>query len=559
MTSDSAAAFYRTAILAQVPRVLSLMDRERLSPTAGCCDRTFWAWKFVDFPRSRFQEALCVLGFLYATPLPESTYPKNPQILEWIELGLRFWASIQHRDGSFDEAYPFERSLAATAFTTFYVGECLRFMEADLSAQTRALAQHTMARAGQWLVHNDETHGFLSNHLAAAAAALLHAHCVSGDDAFQRRARYFLEKILHRQSREGWYLEYGGADPGYQTHGSFYLARCWQMLGDAPLEESLKRSMDFLAHFVHADGSLGGEYASRNTQTYYPAAFEIMASRSPAASWIAERMRPSLENASAASLRGIDSYNYFPFLNNYVFAYQACADTARAALTPQEPSASAGLSWFPEAGIARMRRERYDAYVGTAKGGTLKVFDRRQGHLVYSDCGYIGVMKGGRLFSSQYQDARLPVDVREDRVTLERAFCEISRPVLSPFAFLLFRLFTLTLGRIPVLARWVKNLLVNVLIYRKRKVDVRLRRVIELSDGEIRIYDHVSGPDGSRAESLRWEQTFTTIHMGSSRYFIQNELQPCIHTSGDLQRELPPERIASGVSLERRVRFDGEA
>jgi len=147
MTSDSAAAYYRTAILAQVPRVLGLMDRERLSPTAGCCDRTFWAWKFVDFPRSRFQEALSVLGFLYATPLPESTYPKNPQILEWIELGLRFWASIQHHDGSFDEAYPFERSLAATAFTTFYVGECLRFMEADLSAPTRAVVQHAMARA----------------------------------------------------------------------------------------------------------------------------------------------------------------------------------------------------------------------------------------------------------------------------------------------------------------------------------------------------------------------------------------------------------------------------
>jgi len=559
MTSDSAATFYRTAILAQVPRVLSLMDRERLSPTSGCCDRTFWAWKFVDLPRSRFQEALCVLGFLYATPLPESTYHKNPQLLEWIEFGLRFWASIQHRDGSFDEAYPFERSLAATAFTTFYVGECLRFVEPGLSADTRSLAHSAMARAGRWLARNDETHGFLSNHLAAAAAALLHAHRASGDALFQRRARYFLERILRHQSREGWYLEYGGADPGYQTHGSFYLARCWQMLGEAQLEASLTRSMDFLAHFVHADGSLGGEYASRNTQTYYPAAFEMMASRSPAASWIAERMRPSLENAAAASLRCIDSYNYFPFLNNYVFAYLACADAARSALTPQEPSASAGLCWFPEAGIARVRRERFDAYVGTAKGGTLKVFDRRQGRLVYSDCGYIGVLKGGRLFSSQYQDARLPVEVREDRVTLERDFCEVTRPVPSPFAFLLFRLFMLTLGRIPALARWVKNLLVSVLIYRKRRVAVRLRRVIVLSDVEIRVSDHLSGPGGVRAESLRWEQMFTTVHMGSSRYFIPNELQPCFHASGDVQRELPPERIASGLSLERRVRFDGEA
>ena len=37
--------------------------REPRSPTAGCCDRTYWAWKFVDFPGARFQEALCVLSF----------------------------------------------------------------------------------------------------------------------------------------------------------------------------------------------------------------------------------------------------------------------------------------------------------------------------------------------------------------------------------------------------------------------------------------------------------------------------------------------------------------
>ena len=106
---------YWAAIVDQAPRVLGLMDREALSPTSGCGDRTYWAWKFTDFPGARFQESLCVLSFLYRTP--GSEYFKNPNLLTWIGRGMEYWCKIQYKDGSFDEAYPFERSLAATAFT----------------------------------------------------------------------------------------------------------------------------------------------------------------------------------------------------------------------------------------------------------------------------------------------------------------------------------------------------------------------------------------------------------------------------------------------------------
>src|SRR6266542_2948137 len=108
-----AAEIYSTAILEEAPRVLSLMDRESLSPTAGCGDRTYWAWKFVDFPGARFQESLCVLSFLYSTDCEGNSCFHHPRLIEWIALGMRFWTRMQHRDGSFDEAYPFERSLAA--------------------------------------------------------------------------------------------------------------------------------------------------------------------------------------------------------------------------------------------------------------------------------------------------------------------------------------------------------------------------------------------------------------------------------------------------------------
>lgn len=553
--SGAPAATYARAILEQAPRVLGLMDREVLSPTVGCCDRTYWAWKFVDFPRSRFQEALCVLAFLYSAALDSSPYYRSARLLEWIGYGLRFWSTIQHGDGSFDEAYPFERSLAATAFTTFYVGEALIFLNDTLPADIAALARETMVRAGRWLLHNDETHGFLSNHLAAAAAALQHVYRRSGDGRFERRSQYFLQKIMDRQSREGWYEEYGGADPGYQTHGSFYLARCWQLTHRPELAESLRRAMTFQAHFVHVDGSLGGEYASRNTQTYYPAAFEMFAGQHPAAAWIAETLRPSVLNGAAAGLSSVDAYNYFPFLNNFVFAYLACADPERAPVPAEEPSAHEPLVWFPEAGIARVRRDRYDAYIGTAKGGVTKVFDRQRGQLVYSDCGYIGRLRNRRLISTQYQDHRRGVHVSAERIEVEGAFVQFSRPTMSPAMFLAFRLFTLSLGRLPRLAMWLKRQLVKVLIYRKRALDIRLNRTIEFGETSVSVSDSIVGPDGASVAHLRWGALFTTIHMGSSRYFINNELSEMPLSDEERQNEIDLNGIVSGITVRRGITF----
>jgi hypothetical protein len=527
------------------------MDREALSPTAGCCDRTYWAWKFVDFPASRLQESVCALAFLYATPLDGSPYHRNPRLLEWIDLALRFWAGIQHRDGSFDEAYPFERSLAATAFTPFYVGEALEMVGGDLPGSTLAAMKATMARAGDWLTRNDETHGFLSNHLAAAAGALFHIARQTGEPAFERRAWYFLDRILQRQSAEGWYDEYGGADPGYQTHGSFYLARCWQFSQDERLSESLARAAHFLAHFVHPDRSLGGEYASRNTQTYYPAAYEMLAHRDRASAWIASVMHAGVQNRTAASLASVDVFNYFPFLNNFVFAHRAAAADPGPA-TAEDPTPASGLTWFPDAGLARMRTAAYDAYVGTAKGAVLKVFDRRNGALAYSDCGYLGRLEGGGSVSSQYQDAGRPTRVTASRIEVEGDLVEFSRPTMTPIRFVAFRVFTLTAGRLPGLARWLKAKLVKTLIYRRRPIGIHFTRRIDFGEAEVQVRDRLSGPDGARLLELKRESRFTTIHMGSSRYFISNELTPV--PSGE---PVDTRAIVGGVDLDATVVISG--
>ena len=555
----SSGAPYATLIVREAPRVLGLLDREPMSPTRGCMDRTFWAWKFTDFAGARFQEGLCVLSLLYADEVGGETYHGNPRLLEWIAGGFDFWSGMQRSGGDFDEAYPFERSLAATAFTAFYLSEAWHLVGDSLPAATAERFTQALARAANWLTVNDETHGFLSNHLAAAAGALANAHNICGDARFETRSRYFIDKILDHQSDEGWYEEYGGADPGYQTHGSFYLARCLQLSGDEKLAASLDRSLAFMAHFVHPDGSLGGEYASRNTQTYYPAAFEMLAGRSGSAAWIAETMRPSVESLAAAGLGSVDAYNYFPLLNNLVFAYRARMNRDATPARPLPPEQPGAMLYFPKAGIAKVQRDCYVAFVGLSKGGVIKVFDRRTRRLVCDDCGYLGRMKSGRLFTSQWFGPHWRINVSEGEVAVEGRCVGFKKMVMRPTSFLLFRIFILTVGRLRSVAYWLKRLLVSVLIYRRRDLEFSFKRRIVFDDKRVTIRDELQSLLGGRIECLEQIDTFTTIHMGSSRYFVPHQLQVAVGAEAAAQEPVDPAALAGGVTRERVVQFERES
>lgn len=529
MTATDAGRLYLKRALEQMPRSISLQDRESVSATYGCFDRTYWAWKFVDFPGARYQEGVYPLAFVFAVDDGGQGYLGNGKVLEWIEAGLGYWTRVQHRDGSFDEAYPYERSLAATAFTSFYVAEALRRVDQVLRPKVRQDTRAALRRAGDWLVRNDETHGVLSNHLAAAAGALIHIGQLLDEARFIDRSRHFLDRILTHQSTEGWYEEYGGADPGYQTHATFYLARCWQLTQDDELAASLDRSVGFLEHFVHVDGTLGGEYGSRGTQFVYPAGFEMLAGRCQAARRVADRLAESIRHRRVASLETMDAQNFYPLLNNFLFASQAAMERksdvdADAAGTAEPSGPESGVTVFPDAGLVKVLRGGYELVVGASKGGVFKVFDRRTGRLVCSDCGYVGQLGDGRLAASQALDRSRQADVDGDRITVEVPFYAVKRTVFRPSTFLAFRLVGLTLGRFRTVASWVKSLLVNVLIYRRRPIPLTLRRTFILGETSVEVHDHLKASSALSLTYLRRQDVFSTVHMGSARYFQTNEL-----------------------------------
>jgi hypothetical protein len=551
LKTTQAKSIYLGQIEKEFSRLISMGDREGFSKTYGCLDRTYWGWKFTDFAGARYQEAVYALAYFYKRPFDKAALEGNEKTLQWARASLKYWQNLQHSDGSFDEAYPREQSLAATAFTCFYLGEAYLMLIEDLPESDKDSLLDTFFKAGNWLCSNDEKHGILSNHLAVAAVSLFVIYKITGDTRFEQRTKYFLNRIYTYQSKEGWYEEYGGADVGYQTHTIFYLARLWQYTHDEELLESLKKSIYFQKYFIHPDGTIGGEYSSRNTEFYLPAGFEILASVCPDAALIAKYMRGSVNVQTGVGLASMDAQNFMPLFNNYLFAaeYSEDLDSTNGSL----PFEQEGEWEFPDAGLLVKSNSNYHAILSLSKGGVLKIYDCKKKKLYLSDCGFWTVFENGKVASNQGLNRSGHINREGNKFKIEVPFTEIKQKTFSPFLFVLFRLFSLTFGKVRSIAYWLKILLVKVLVTGHQPVPINFTRKVRFTINEIHLEDQIELTENLDLKMLKSEAKFSAIHMGSSRYFCRQELDSKSINGENLSEILMKNRV---LNIERIFKFE---
>ena len=76
---------YKEIILNSIPRLFSLLDRNKFSPTYGCFDRNFWHYKTVtDYPSAIFQQPVLTLSLLYKNNFKGNVYYNRPEILDYL-------------------------------------------------------------------------------------------------------------------------------------------------------------------------------------------------------------------------------------------------------------------------------------------------------------------------------------------------------------------------------------------------------------------------------------------------------------------------------------------
>ena len=99
--------------------------------------------------------------------------------------------------------------------------------------------------------------------------------------------------------------------------------------------------------------------------------------------------------------------------------------------------------------------------------------------------------------------------------------------------FLVFRMFTFTIGRNVALADWVKRkIITGIFIHRRRPTNMAVRRTITFHIDGPEIDDEFLGLSPNQIISLRAGDIFTTIYMASAKYYrTQDSIEDLL--SGD--------------------------
>jgi hypothetical protein len=510
MTSDGAEVYAREAFRS-FPKLLTLVDRNRLSPTYGCFDRQHWHYKTADFPAGMAETGSLPLALAATHRFPGGEgYHGHARLAELAVAGVRFAARSAHRDGSCDDYFPYERALGATAFSLYTLAETCRLLAVD-DADLLAF----LARRADWLLAHDES-GRLANHQALCALALLTTARLTGQARFEAGAARRVERVLGWQTGEGWFWEYEGADPGYQTATIDFLAKYMTLSGDRALLAPLARAVDFCRYFVHPDGSYGGGYGSRNTYNVFPAGFEILATDVPAAAAVAAALRRGM--AAGRRAYADDDRIFFHWVWDDLQAY-----LHHRPLAGPPPSLGARTRHFTEARLyVRDDPGRY-AVVSLAKGGVLSVFDAER--RVYSDHGLVGRLDDGRIVVTQLVDD-YATRVEGDTVTVEGRFGYARRLQPTPWRQIAFRVFTLTVGRLA--SDLVRRVLQRLLIVGKRRAPLAFRRTLRFTR-PMTVVDEVwwdGDAGGRRLTQLYAGSDHTAIYVATSQVFQESALQP---------------------------------
>lgn len=500
-----------------IRHLISMQNRDPYSPTYGCFDRRYWGWKLVDFPEATFQRNVYPFALLYNDSLSE--FFRNLDLRERIISGLEYAVTIQHKDGSFDQAFPNEHSFGATAFLLHDLLEAYRVVKEDISDDIQKRIENCLFRASEFLCSHGEHHGFISNHIAGAALSLFASADYFQKKSFREYGEDLTQIVLKHQSREGWFLEYDGADPGYQTLCIYYLSKIFHIWPTDELKNALKGAIEFVSFFVHPDGTFGGEYGSRRTSIYYPGGMEILKGHFSLADHLNREMLVSIGRGTTVNLVSIDIGNMAPLLSNYICALQAGESDGDPdpALLPWK--ASNICKDFPDAGIFIRSTENLYSILGVSNGGVLKVFDKNSGKALWDDGGYICELHNGKLITTQITDLERESTIDGRDIELSSDFYRVLYSMPTPFRFLILRILNLTIMRSTWLGDIVKLRLVKLLVSGRQRHAMRLKRRVSFLDQKIIVKDYLRKSEKLHVESIEYGRQFSGIHMASAGYY----------------------------------------
>lgn len=232
---------------------------------------------------ARIMENILSLAFFYSTDRPWNIYYNHPALKKRLEFAMKYWCGMQSEEGYFSEYGPQKWNLAATAFSTKFIGEALQYLKNGPPVDEKIHQQviTTNRKTIRTLLTDKELYEgglygmgrFFSNqysNLFAGGFAFL--------DIYPDRE---LETLLKKQVRNsmddfqspaGYFYERNGADWNYNlgTHHS-NLLMAWHYTRDEDtgrlFVEKTRRWYDWFAYNAALDPARDYYYLNRSIET----------------------------------------------------------------------------------------------------------------------------------------------------------------------------------------------------------------------------------------------------------------------------------------------------
>jgi hypothetical protein len=496
--------------LKQIPTILTLLDRNRHSPTYGCFDRIYWHYRIIDFPSGMAQEYVLPLALAYTLDIPGNPYYGQESIKEWIEAGILYAAKSAHSDGSCDDYFPFERAGGAASLSLLACLDAYRIINLD---NTVVLA--FFEKRADWLAGHQES-GRLSNHQAMIALCLELMGQLLDTDRWKNHALERLSMVLSWQTEEGWFWEYEGCDPGYLTLTITILARIDQISPSAELTKALAAAVAFAAHFIHPDGSFGGEYGSRNSYNFFPHGFELLGRTNDQALAINDLFLGGLREGRGPSYADDHMIGHHTW--NYFLAWQDFVPDRPAQLSHMK-----GRKYFPTAKLMIERQGEMTLYVALNKGGVFKVFWRDE--LICSDTQFsikTNSLPPRNAVGHLVSDYAIDFDDCGFVVSGDLGWAKQTR--MTTINLIALRLVMLTFGRL--FPNLIRSILQRMLITGKISAPYTLKRSFEWSDDNLVVEDELTARSWNTVENVALGVDQTSIYVVMSRIFQTGQLLP---------------------------------
>ena len=467
-----------------------------------------------------------------------------------MEAGKRYWTTIQHKDGSFDEFYPNEHGWTGpTGFLLYGMLKSYLLLEERNEFPAEFKDQFFVAcrKAADFIIKWD-AHGVLANHHAMAVLPVYYAYHVLGDEKLLKGYEKKLDEFLSFHTSEGWSLEYDGADIGYLSATVSFLGKVYKIHPDPRLKQVTEESVKFLSHFVYPNGFYGGSMGSRQTLHFYSHGCEILASEMPLAGRVADAMLESLRDGKIVSAEiQADRYFLYRIPEHFESYIDYSERSSKQSLLPYEREDF--RTTFPEGRFYVQKSGNTYLLGNAAKGGVVKAFNIESGEQLTSDCGVIGQTTKGDVLTSQWIDSSYRFVSKENGFSVSGALHAVpANKLFTPIKLIIFRLFLLLFGWNTSMAYRIKGLIRKLLMLKSGNSEVLFYRDVEIAESQLRIADTLKISDKTVFKSVQLGDEFFVRYVPQSRYFQSQEFDTDGYMLSDDQ--------LNTLNVERKIRIE---